>query len=89
MEDRGSFMSINASLQQIAGGIAAAAAGMIVVQKTKFSPLEHYNTVGYVIVAISVCSILLLNSVSKLIDRKTKGKTAVIQKGEVVISEGM
>jgi len=89
MEDRGSFMSINASLQQIAGGIAAAAAGMIVVQKTKFSPLEHYNTVGYVIVVISICSILLLSRVSKLIDRKTKGKTAVIEKGEVVITEGM
>ena len=89
MEDRGSFMSINASLQQIAGGIAAAAAGMIVVQKTKFSPLEHYNTVGYVIVVISICSILLLSRVSKLIARKTKGKTAVIEKGEVVITEGM
>src|SRR3569833_193004 len=89
MEDRGSFMSINASLQQIAGGIAAAAAGMIVVQKTKFSPLEHYNTVGYVIVVISICSILLLSRVSKLIDRKTKGKDTVVQKDEVIISEGM
>lgn len=89
MEDRGSFMSINASLQQIAGGIAAAAAGMIVVQKTKFSPLEHYNTVGYVIVFISICSILLLGRVSKLIDRKTKGKDTVVQKDEVMLSEGM
>lgn len=89
MEDRGSFMSINASLQQIAGGIAAAAAGMIVVQKTKFSPLEHYNTVGYVIVVISICSILLLSRVSKLIDRKTKGKDTVVQKDEVILSEGI
>jgi len=89
MEDRGSFMSINASLQQIAGGVAAAAAGMIVVQKTKFSPLEHYNTVGYVIVAISIFSILMLSRVSKLIDRKMKDKAPVIQKDEVIISEGM
>lgn len=89
MEDRGSFMSINASLQQIAGGIAAAAAGIIVVQKTKFSPLEHYNTVGYIIVVISICSILLLSRVSKLIDRKMKDKTTVIQKDEVIISESM
>ena len=35
LQDRGAFMSINASLQQIAGGIAAAFAGLIVVQKTK------------------------------------------------------
>jgi len=46
MQDRGAFMSITSSLQQLAGGIAAASAGMIVKQKDKFSPLEHYNTVG-------------------------------------------
>ena len=39
MQDRGAFMSISSSLQQIAGGIAAAVGGMIVVQKNKFSPL--------------------------------------------------
>ncbi|MGN6397952.1 MAG: MFS transporter [Mucilaginibacter sp.] len=89
MEDRGAFMSINASLQQIAGGIAAAAAGMIVIQKTKFSPLEHYNTVGYVIVVISVCSILLLGQVNRLIDRKMKGRAPIATKDEVVISEGI
>jgi MFS family permease len=33
LADRGAFMSINSSLQQIAGGVAAAAAGMIVQQK--------------------------------------------------------
>src|SRR6187549_3297393 len=50
MQDRGAFMSINSSLQQIAGGIAAAVGGMIVIQKTKTSPLEHYDVLGYVIV---------------------------------------
>src|ERR1700730_10753309 len=54
MQDRGAFMSINASVQQIAGGIAAAVAGMIVVQKSKFAPLEHYNTLGWIIVGISI-----------------------------------
>src|SRR5690606_33655857 len=53
LNDRGAFMSINASLQQLAGGIAAALAGKIVVQQTNFSPLEHYDTVGYVVVAFS------------------------------------
>ena len=33
MQDRGAFMSISSSLQQVAGGIAAACAGMIVKQK--------------------------------------------------------
>jgi predicted MFS family arabinose efflux permease len=75
LQDRGAFMSINASLQQIAGGVAAAVAGMIVVQKTKFSPLEHYNTLGYIIVCISALSVFLLSRVSKLIKSKTKEDT--------------
>lgn len=70
MQDRGAFMSINASLQQIAGGIAAAFAGMIVTQKDKFSPLEHYNTLGYIIVCITMVSVYLLSRVSALVKRK-------------------
>ena len=77
MQDRGAFMSINSSLQQIAGGIAAAVAGMIVVQKNKFSPLEHYNRVGYVVVIMSILSTFLLYRVSELIKRRTIQKPAV------------
>jgi predicted MFS family arabinose efflux permease len=73
-EDRGAFMSINSSLQQIAGGIAAAFAGMIVVQKDKFSPLEHYNTLGFIIIGISILSILLMYRVSKLVKKNAKHK---------------
>ena len=72
MPDRGAFMSINSSLQQIAGGIAAAVAGMIVVQKDKFSPLEHYNTLGYIIVCITITGVYLLSRVSNLIKNKSK-----------------
>jgi predicted MFS family arabinose efflux permease len=71
MKDRGAFMSINSSLQQIAGGIAAGVGGMIVVQKTKTSPLEHYDTLGLVIVVISLISIFMIYRVSKLIRSKT------------------
>ena len=70
LQDRGAFMSINSSLQQIAGGIAAAVAGTIIVQKDKYSPLEHYNTLGYLIVAISCITIMLLYRVSVMIKRK-------------------
>jgi predicted MFS family arabinose efflux permease len=70
MQDRGAFMSINSSLQQIAGGIAAGVGGMIVVQRTKESPLQHYNTLGYVIVVIIVLNIIQLYRVSNLIKAK-------------------
>ena len=70
MQDRGAFMSINSSLQQIAGGIAAAIGGIIVVQKTNNSPLQHYDTLGYVIVVIIIVNIIMVYRVSKIIKRK-------------------
>ena len=81
MQDRGAFMSINSSLQQIAGGIAAAVGGMIVVQKDKNSPLEHYDTLGYVIVGITIVSIFLVYRVYKLIENKKA------EQGNVVIPQ--
>ncbi len=85
LQDRGAFMSINSSLQQIAGGVAAAFAGIIVIQKDKFSPLEHYNTLGYIIVGISAVSAFLLYRVSKLV--KTRAKQTRPQKEEQVVME--
>ena len=67
MQDRGAFMSINSSLQQIAGGIAAAAGGMIVYQKDKFSPLENYDTLGLVITILTLITIYMIYRVSKII----------------------
>ena len=67
MKDRGAFMSINSSLQQMAGGLAAGISGMIVVQKTKTSPLEHYNTLGVIIVVITVICIFMVYRVSTLV----------------------
>ena len=89
MQDRGAFMSINSSLQQIAGGIAAAFAGMIVVQKDNFSPLEHYNTLGYIIVGITIVGVFLVYRVSTLIKKKAEDqlqqKTAAVYTKETVI----
>ncbi|AWH84368.1 MFS transporter [Flavobacterium album] len=70
MQDRGAFMSINTSLQQIAGGIAAFVAGQIVVQKTQFSPLEHYDTLGYIVSAITILSIFLMYRLTLMIKRR-------------------
>lgn len=72
MQDRGAFMSINSSLQMIAGGIAAAAAGTIVVQRTHTSPLEHYETLGYIVSAITLLSIFLMYRVNRMIQSRVK-----------------
>lgn len=79
MQDRGAFMSINSSLQQIAGGIGAVVAGSIVVQKSKFSPLEHYNTLGYIVMIIGLIAIFLLYRVKMMIKaRKTVAPVEVV-----------
>ncbi|WP_436488410.1 MFS transporter [Chitinophaga sp. ARDCPP14] len=77
LSDRGAFMSVNSSLQQIAGGIAAVIAGMIVSQKDKFSPLEHYDTLGWVIVGLTLPCIYLVHRVSVIVKRKL-AKGAVV-----------
>jgi predicted MFS family arabinose efflux permease len=58
LQDRGAFMSINSSVQQISGGIASAIAGMIVVQ-TSSGVLEHYNTLGYVVTGTMLTAVVL------------------------------
>src|SRR5262245_43769792 len=57
-QDRGAFMSINSSIQQIAGGIASAVAGLIVIQ-TKSGVLEHYNRLGYVVIGTMTITIII------------------------------
>ncbi|HUH32760.1 MAG TPA: hypothetical protein VLZ28_02340, partial [Daejeonella sp.] len=87
MADRGAFMSINSSLQQIAGGVAAAIAGMIVIQQTEFSPLQHYETVGYVVVAVSALSIFLIYRVNQIVVKKAPAKLTAPE--EVITSEAI
>jgi len=70
MKDRGAFMSISSSLQQLAGGVAASLAGVIIVQQTKESPLEHYPTLGIIVVLLSIVAIFMLYRVSRMIKRR-------------------
>ncbi len=72
MQDRGAYMSITSSLQQIAGGIGAVSAGFIVHQQTKTSPLEHYDILGFVVAGVTLMSILLIYRVSQLAKAKVK-----------------
>jgi predicted MFS family arabinose efflux permease len=70
--DRGAFMGINSSIQQIAGGIATMIAGMIVVQKSEHAPLEFYGLLGYVVVAAMVITIGMMYIIHRMVDKKTK-----------------
>ncbi|OYZ18625.1 MAG: hypothetical protein B7Y39_13305 [Bdellovibrio sp. 28-41-41] len=54
-ENRGAFMAISASLQQISGGVASLVAGLIVVEGTD-GFLEHFDTLGYIMVITTIAT---------------------------------
>ena len=56
---RGSFNAISASIQQLSGGFASVVAGHIVTLGAN-SKLQHFDVVGYVVVATSLVSFTLL-----------------------------
>lgn len=72
LHDRGAFMSINSSLQQIAGGIAAIIGGKIVWQMNPESPLMNFELLGWVVVGVILINIFLTQRVYKYVDSKTK-----------------
>ena len=74
--DRGAFMSINSSLQQLAGGVASSAAGFIVVQ-TAQGPLEHYQELGYVVAAAMLITMILMFKVNRIVRAKLAAGQAV------------
>ncbi len=56
---RGAFNAISASLQQFAGGVSAAIAGLVIVQMPS-GALEHFNWLGIIVVAIAMVSVVLM-----------------------------
>jgi predicted MFS family arabinose efflux permease len=69
--DRGAFMSINSSVQQIAGGIASVIAGLIVVQNSE-GKLQHYDTIGYIVSVSMIVTIIMLRSINKYVLQKSE-----------------
>ncbi|MBC8028198.1 MAG: MFS transporter [Steroidobacteraceae bacterium] len=56
---RGSFNAINASISQLAGGVASLVAGHIVTQGAD-GRIHHYDVAGYVVVVTSLLACVLL-----------------------------
>lgn len=59
MKDRGAFMSINSSVQQLGGGIASVVGGWLIGQDAA-GRLLHYDELGYVTLgAFAICIVLM------------------------------
>jgi multidrug resistance protein len=70
MYDRGAYMSVNSSLQQMAGGLAAILAGFIVTKQSETGPIQHFDILGYIMVGFIILCVYLVSRVSKLLKNK-------------------
>jgi predicted MFS family arabinose efflux permease len=77
-EQRGSFMSVNGSVQQLGSGLAALSAGAIVFTE-KSGKISNYNWVGYLSILVLLFSMILAHIVFKKIDR---AKNEPVAEGE-------
>lgn len=68
-QDRGAYMSVSSSLQQLAGGMASLLAGKIVVQ-TPSGYLEHYPLLGWVVSAAMLIALVLMYRVDQIVTLK-------------------
>lgn len=66
---RGSFMSISSSIQQISGGLGSIIAGMIITVSAD-DRIEHFDTVGYVIVASTLLTTYMMYGIHKRIHER-------------------
>ncbi len=74
-EQRGSFMSVNGSVQQLGSGLAALSAGAIVFTE-KTGKITNYNWVGYLSILVLLTSMILGRIVFRKIDSPEVETTA-------------
>jgi predicted MFS family arabinose efflux permease len=71
--DRGAYMSISSSLQQMAGGVAAVLSGMIVVEGAD-GVLVHFDRVGYVLVGTTLLTLSMMYFINRRIGIERPGR---------------
>jgi predicted MFS family arabinose efflux permease len=69
MPDRGAFMSINSSIQQISGGIASFIAGLIVIQSPGGN-LQRYDILGYVVIGSMIVATAMIYWLDNFVNQK-------------------
>lgn len=82
-QDRGAFMSINSSIQQISGGVAAAVAGLIVVQPQN-GPLLHYDTLGYVVMVSMTVTIIMMYWLNRYVGKQNAPERKAVKEEPVL-----
>lgn len=67
--DRGSYMSISSSVQQISGGLAAIVGGLLVTE-TSSGALLHFDNVGYVLVGTTLVTLGMMYFIARRVESR-------------------
>ena len=67
--NRGSFMSVSSSIQQISGGIASILAGLIVIEATD-GRIGNFDILGYVVVGAILVTLLMMTLIHRKLGRE-------------------
>jgi predicted MFS family arabinose efflux permease len=70
-QDRGAFMSINSSVQQLSGGVAAALAGMVIAEGPD-KKLLHYSTLGIIVMGSMTACAIMMYFINQQVNKKMK-----------------
>jgi predicted MFS family arabinose efflux permease len=70
-QNRGAFMSVNSSLQQISGGLASMIGGLIVVVNTN-GPVDNFPVLGYLLTCTTLISIWFMYTISNKVESQLK-----------------
>ncbi|UXR66078.1 MFS transporter [Bdellovibrio bacteriovorus] len=65
--NRGSFMSVSSSLQQLAGGLGAIIAGAIVVQESS-GLIRHFEVIGYIMVGLGLLILGMMFYINRAVE---------------------
>jgi predicted MFS family arabinose efflux permease len=68
--DRGSYMSVSSSVQQISGGVAALIGGAIVSAGPN-GALEHFDIIGYLLVGTTLITLIMMYFINRRVQETT------------------
>jgi DHA1 family inner membrane transport protein len=68
-DQRGSFMSVNGSVQHLGQGLASMVAGVIIHTDRVTHRMNNYNWVGYLSVSVLIISLFIGQHVFKSVDK--------------------
>ena len=71
LADRGAFMAVSSSLQQLSGGVASSVAGVI-VSRAPDGRLVNYDVLGWVVIGAMVLTVAMMYPIHLAVKAKTK-----------------